>query len=250
MRPESRLSLVTITGADDSTHPEDLVALSLEFPFVEWGLLQSLKRGGTPRYPSSAWLLRAAYVFERNAPKVSLHFCGALAREIYEGKDTSLRGAPPGARVQVNGFLPTPEEWARGGKSALQRLGERLSDIEIIFQVGGPQTLGTADIMAERSPNFSALHDPSGGRGTSVAWPPPKWTEECSRHVRLGFAGGIGPENVVSVVQAIRRVHPREFWIDMESNVRTDDKLDLVKVRKVLWLCASLVADDQEADGG
>ncbi len=246
----ANLRIVTITGADDMTDPESLLDLSREFPFVEWGLLRSLKRAGTPRYPSPEWLMRAADAFERYEPHVSLHFCGELARDLYAGIDTSLRRAPSGARLQINGLLSTPKEWGRGGTSALQRLGAAFPDVEIILQTGGPQTLGVADIMATDSPNFSALCDMSCGRGTPAEWPPAGWTERCSRRIRLGFAGGIGPDNVVSVVQSIRRVHPREFWIDMESGVRTHNLFDLAKVRKVLWLCASPVGDDQEADNG
>ena len=33
----SILDRVTITGADDSVRPTDLLELSREFPFVEWG---------------------------------------------------------------------------------------------------------------------------------------------------------------------------------------------------------------------
>ena len=54
----------------------------------------------------------------------------------------------------------------------------------------------------------------------------------------LGFAGGIGPDNVLDV---IRDIGPRDpYWIDMESGVRTDDKLDLAKVRRVLEQIATL----------
>ena len=50
--------------------------------------------------------------------------------------------------------------------------------------------------------------------------------------VRMGYAGGIGPDNVVDVLRDIGPVRPT--WIDMESGVRTGDKFDLAKVRRVL----------------
>jgi hypothetical protein len=34
-----KLTRVTITGADDAVPVEALVAMALEFPFVEWGVL-------------------------------------------------------------------------------------------------------------------------------------------------------------------------------------------------------------------
>ena len=56
----------TITGADDLVDPDDLVVLSREYPFVEWAILISASRAGTPRYPSSAWLERLQNRFIMN----------------------------------------------------------------------------------------------------------------------------------------------------------------------------------------
>ena len=56
--------------------------------------------------------------------------------------------------------------------------------------------------------------------------------------VECGYAGGLGPDNVVEQVQKIsQHVDPSaSIWIDMERRVRSDDDkwLDLGKVRTVL----------------
>ena len=56
-----KLDRVTITGADDSVDPLQLRALSLEFPFVEWGILVSHSNTictsyPKPRFPSPKWI--------------------------------------------------------------------------------------------------------------------------------------------------------------------------------------------------
>ena len=43
------LQTVTLTGADDSVNPEDLIAISKEFPFVEWGILIGSNTGAEAR---------------------------------------------------------------------------------------------------------------------------------------------------------------------------------------------------------
>ena len=47
-----KLHTVTITGTDDSTNMADLVALSREFPFVEWAILVSESHEGGFRFPT------------------------------------------------------------------------------------------------------------------------------------------------------------------------------------------------------
>jgi phosphoribosylanthranilate isomerase len=207
---------VTITGADDAIDPADLVRLSREFPFVEWGILFSAKRAGvSPRYPSLAWIDR---LLSHHADlRLALHLCGSTARDKMKGRDpfpTTGFG-----RVQINGF-DVHEAF----------LLERAEGHEVILQCRSEADLqGYATFIAAR-PNLRAsiLFDPSGGRGLEPArWP------RAPLGVRMGYAGGIGPDNVLDVLAAIGPVEPT--WIDMESGVRGDgDRFDLAKVRRVL----------------
>ncbi len=214
---------VTITGADDAVEPEELAKLSQEFPFVEWGLLCSRSREGTPRYPSQPWksaFFGTALLYKL---RVAAHFCGPLARETMTGE---ARPAvhPWVQRVQINGFAVD--------KAAGMPPDPRC---EFILQVRAEEDLqGAANyILACPSLRASILFDPSGGRGIEpFRWP-------CSPSgVRMGYAGGITPDNVLDVLRAIGPVEPT--WIDMESGVRTDDRFDLGKVRRVLEQVAAL----------
>lgn len=217
---------VTITGADDRTNPVDLLNLSDRFPFVEWGILCSDKRAGTPRYPSVAWTLgfmNAVHQWGHRGTGIALHLCGSNARSFMH--NDSLAVGP--GRVQVNGFDPD---------EATAMLRPRLTR-EVILQCRSEDTLqAVADFITRRpggSAAMSILFDVSGGRGIEPArWP------RAPLGVRMGYAGGITPDNVLDVLRDIGPVEPT--WIDMESGVRTNDVLDLAKVEMVLSRVASL----------
>lgn len=223
------LTRVTITGADDRTDPRALVALSCEFPFVEWGILHSAKRSGQARYPSVDWRGRFDDARDVERVDVAVHLCGSLARRSLSG-DLYVNPLPACAnRIQLNGWEPgayTPAlyEWSRS------------HGVEFVLQVRTVDALQDAADEAAAISSASALFDPSGGRGLEgFSYPVTPFG------LRLGFAGGIGPDNVLDVIRAIG---PRgaPYWIDMESHVRTDDVLDLAKVRRVLELAAPFTA--------
>ena len=222
------LTRVTITGADDDVDPEDLHKLSREFPYVEWGILHSVKRAGKPRYPSAKWMGDLVCSLTGRPPlQLSAHLCGDYARAVLDGDDACL-DTLVFQRHQVNGFkLPAP---------AFVEKAHRVPT-EFVLQVRSETELQpTADVArclgADRA---SLLFDASGGRGVEATrWP------ERPRGVAMGYAGGIRPSTVESVLEAIGPV-AEDFWIDMESGVRTGDKFDLVLVREVLEQAAPWV---------
>jgi hypothetical protein len=208
---------VTITGADDNVDPHELLNLTLSFPFVEWGILISPRRSGTPRYPTNDWRRRFARIVGPHDPNVSAHYCGRLARELVAGTFPLFGLHPIFERVQINGFAP-------GNIEHIRRM-ER--DVEFILQCGNMSRLPELVMDAVALGNTSILLDASGGRGVEA----PTWARPTST-VKLGYAGGIGPENVTSVLDALGDGAP--CWIDMESGVRTNDAFDIAKVRSVL----------------
>lgn len=222
-----KLEHVTITGADDSVDPSTLAIIMREFPFAEWGLLASHARRGSPRYPSAAWLRQLASV-DTNGAKFSVHVCGQWARQLFSGDGSALTYAladgPDCQRVQINGVYVGKNPSAL---SSVQSLWKR----QVILQSRGldgedwyVKSLHSAGL------HTAVLYDCSGGHGiTPCDWPLPWPATFC------GYAGGLGPENLQSELYKIEdRVGDRTIWIDMESAVRTDEKLDLRKVRTVL----------------
>lgn len=214
---------VTITGADDAVDVKQLALLSSIYPFVEWGILLSPKRRGSPRYPSERWLsrLRHARATECVSMRLSLHLCGEASRCTLAGIDEWLRDRHWFGRVQINGYEPPAPDLVHLAQTEM---------FEFILQVRSEDQLQESARDAAQMPRASLLFDASGGRGIEPArWP------TAPLGVHMGYAGGIKPENVVQVIAAIGPVDWDDAWIDMESGVRdANDRFDLDKVRAVL----------------
>lgn len=214
---------VTITGADDEVDPCDLLKLSHVFPFVEWGILFSTRLRGSARYPTDRWVRRLVDVFvgAKTPLRVARHLCGQASRETMLGSDVWLGDMYMYDRVQLNGYTPG-HYWGE-----LRRLAERYGT-RFILQCRFEDMLQECAHDAARIPGASVLFDGSGGRGISpLRWPP------TPSGCRIGFAGGLGPDNVIEEICAIGPRDP--YWIDMEARVRNDrDRLDISNVRSVL----------------
>lgn len=220
-----RLTRVTITGADDSISPGDLTDLSKEFPFVEWGILFSASRQGRePRYPSSHWLdelLQTKSLLESGA-KFSAHLCGQISRDVLAGHRDFMRcnfmTSLIFKRVQLNGFSQQSDITSPFWYMLIEH-----PNTEFIMQAHVPIALWATKQLRDAGHfpprNISALYDPSGGKGlVSKIWPRPP------SHFEIGYAGGIGLDNVDTVITQITSMEDDlPFWIDMESSVRSTD---------------------------
>lgn len=219
-----RLTRVTITGADDGVERSELQRLSEEFPFVEWAILLSKKRQGMPRYPSSDWIV----TFVGNAYRhlhIAGHLCGEWARDAHDGPFlwaiTNHGTFERLERLQVNVSAMT-----RNMMDKIAYIG-RETGKEFIVQLGS-----VFDFTVFECPRtISYLIDDSGGRGILLQ----DFTAPPGGY-RVGYAGGINPENVESVLTRLCSLSGEsEFWIDCESGVRDDkDWFDLDKVRSLL----------------
>jgi hypothetical protein len=217
---------VTITGADDGVNPLDLISLSADFPFVEWGLLFSKKRTGTARYPTEEWTKKFIGAGIEKGVRVSLHLCGSNYRLLAEGNPAAVPVAIGACRLQVNGYTSA-------ALPGVMSVAERFQSLEFILQARKEETLQEVCRDAEKLPNASVLFDPSSGRGVEpFGWP------RTPIGSRVGFAGGIKPENVETVIGDIAAAHSfliGDFWIDMESGVRDgDDRFSVSRARSVL----------------
>lgn len=244
-----KLDRVTITGADDGTRPQDLVALSAEFPFVEWGILLSLSQEGGPRFPDSAWLGRLVESFTPRLAttpvRLSLHVCGRWVRSMLAGANPVHERYPQlwnlAQRVQLN-FHGQPHEYDPVGFFSLLR---KWPEKQFIFQLDGVNHRIFEAALALADANVAPLFDLSGGAGKL----PGHWPLANTGAAYHGYAGGLGPELVVGQLTLIgEAAGSGRIWIDMEGRVRTDvtvdwsdDTLDLGKVRSVLEKCAPWV---------
>jgi len=242
MKPELRC--VTLTGADDSVVPGDLIDISREFPFVEWGILVGSSMGST-RFPSRAWIdyLLSAVSMAGVPVNLSLHICGVYIREIRTGHSSLRNALGPKLcefqRAQLNWHA---EYQGRIGEHILKAFRSLYPwEPEIIFQLDGVNEA----IMSEADGRFrcSGLFDASHGAGELPSeWRLPRTDMQC------GWAGGLGPDNVAEQLEKIRELARGPFWIDMETKLFTDGEFDLTKCRAVL----EAVADRSEilTEGG
>jgi phosphoribosylanthranilate isomerase len=228
------LERVTITGADDNTSIPQLVELSQEFPFVEWGILVSRRSEGTPRFPSRDWVDELMAVSQ--GLRLSMHVCGAWVRQMFVGElrwEDLPSCFPVVERIQIN----THAQQHASTSAFVNKLAER-KNVQFIFQWDG---VNDHLIYAAKAAglNVAALFDTSGGAGIL----PDKWLAPADGFP-CGYAGGLGPENVEAQIGRIGALCNKPFWIDMERNVRwaDDSHLDMNAVRKVLQRSAKFVA--------
>ncbi len=231
------LNCVTISGADNQAKIEDLVQITSDYPFVEWGILLADHAEPRPQYPDAKWRgwLAARPMFRG---RLSGHICGKWAREICMGKFPTAIKTSPFSRIQLN-VVPYMEK-IRDMAAVAACLSK---EPEWIIQVGPDVERGLtlARQLRERGVRSSVLFDASGGQGIArTDWPAPPTDLDC------GFAGGLGPDTLADTLQALTEaVGDRTIWIDMQSRVRTLDgvKLDLTKVRTCLEIAKTWVVD-------
>lgn len=236
------LDRVTITGPDDRTDISELAALTREFPFVEWGILVSKSQEGGPRFPTRRWIEKlVGYPEMPCGLKLSLHVCGRWVRQLMLGTDeiSALGVVMCFDRVQLNFHAEHHDFDLAYAAHALENLGKNGGPCEFIVQMDGTKNERMLGDLLGEGLDVSPLFDLSGGAGiVPEEWPSP------SPMIRYhGYAGGLGPENLRDELERIgRAAGDRRIWIDMETRVRTDEVLDLEKVRRVLEICAPRVS--------
>ena len=247
------LKTVTITGADDSIDYHALYDLSLEYPFVEWGILLSKNSEGYSRFPTWKWI-EGLITEKPSAVKLSGHLCGSWVRNIIAGGteflDAHRELSHDFNRFQLNfhgqpHFIPD-----------IHKLVEALRFLtgvykqQVICQVDGTDGERIFRKLASQYAKEQGIHaaplfDLSGGSGSL----PKEWPKPIDDY--CGYAGGLSPENVAHEVERIaERIKCEDgtyppIWIDVESKVRSlDNRLfALRKVRAFLKNTAEYVRD-------
>lgn len=220
---QAQIDRVTITGADDSTDFNWMNSITEQFPFVEWGILVSRSQMGSPRFPTMEWMdnLRR---YGDPALKLSLHVCGRWVRDICAGDWRRLLSHIEGNlftydRIQLN-FHGAIHTLNRTFYFEARKICDKYG-LELILQVDGANDalVGEARIHQVYA---VPLFDLSGGAGVVPgSWPMQPLDTYC------GYAGGLGPDNILAEIDRIEKVTHGPIWIDMETKVRTRDNLAL-----------------------
>lgn len=194
------LDRVTITGADDNVDPLVMLDLSLAHPYLEWGILASRSREGSPRYPSRQWQEELLRVNREGRMNLAMHVCGKWARGIFAGT-VEWRELPPirtvVQRIQINGTPP-------GDVTSVYATGACNPGTQFIVQ--HPRAAEYLLACKASNINCAPLFDDSGGGGLQVrAW------SGMPDYEYVGYAGGVG--------EPVRKIIYRPRW-DVEGDVR------------------------------
>lgn len=233
-----RLKYVTFTGVDSRTDINRLKSIQEEYPYVEFGVLLSddWAYNGC-RFPDPAICEKLANAGIKN---LSAHLCGKLAIDVAYGFTDRVNAASFEcfdifSRCQLN--------LRAAGMFETLRLMKPFSNLkEIIVQMHTPELC--SEFLKEQSPaGLAYLLDASGGLGIDTPI-----EIITSPGVHIGYAGGMGPENVEKKLRALLSAqYDDEIWIDMETRVRTvaadGEWLDLDKVENVLSTCNRILQE-------
>lgn len=227
----NKVRYVGFCGADDSVVAEVLPVISAQYPFIEWGVLFRTDLEGTPRYASPAWVehLSALHKAHGNKMHLAAHFCFNRCQEVLDGNSTfaAYVHSLGFGRIQINATAANGVVVDDANLSQvvanIRKVMTDVPTVEFIFQLND-ETKPIWNLLSVNPPaNVSILHDASCGKGVGIAeFPSPSH----SNGVPLGYAGGIGPATIASVLQAVGEVVPgdksvKPVWIDMESSLRT-----------------------------
>lgn len=219
----------TFTGLDEKFSIEDFSILSQQYPFLEWGILYSTSENSnisSNRYPSQKWfehhIAEISDIAKKTGVSLALHVCGKESLNLIAQNNPFLDFLLPHFnRVQINFCYKNKQ------KEQLLSLFENHSEINFITQ----QNFTNKDLIQDIPDvkNHHLLFDSSGGRGVlEQSWPMPIRTKLC------GYAGGLGPENIELELDNIDLTAGfSDYWIDMESKIRTQEWLDFQKCRIV-----------------
>jgi phosphoribosylanthranilate isomerase len=243
-----RLKRVTFTGADDTVNPHDVIAISKDYPFVEWGILVSAQQAGAVRFPSYAWCRQFAELVTPEM-NVSTHVCGRWVRDFVMGTATV-------STEQVALWDRTNRVQLNTHAEPHQFHSQRLAELIATWSKQGKQFIFQYDGVNERMwdavyeaddqhIDTAPLYDLSHGAGVVPgSWPRNEFMDTDVDHAYSGYAGGLSPENTLTELPKIAVAACGDFWIDMETRVRSDDgrKFDLQKCVDVLKKVSEFVA--------
>lgn len=230
-----RLQHITFTGIDGKTDLRAIMDIREKYPIAEFGVLVSKNwRENGNRYFNPSYIDS----LDRGL-NLSAHLCGSIARAAVRCDLEPL--------MSWAGFLP----WLLFDRCQLNiapysdnpetvnLTGDILLFDEIILQQKSADDCSLY-LNSKWNECISVLLDASGGEGIDT---PIKILEGR----KVGYAGGISPDNVAEKLTYLYEHTEGDFWIDMESGVRTDDWFDLDKVVKVLEICQPII-DRYEKD--
>jgi len=195
----------------------------------EYGILVS-RNNDRPRYPTFGWINRFADMERDQTTTLSLHLCGAIARDYING-EIDHHGLPEAMcladRIQLNGICKMDYRVTGlvGQLFETQTFMKRQNrpNFRFIMQIDSPENLYKWAELHTAGIHIDPMFDSSGGLGKTIAEVP-----EPPRDAYVGYAGGISPDNLLDIATKIvtpQRNKPKQqnIWLDMESSLRNPE---------------------------
>lgn len=218
--------LEKITCSDMREHNvmDDIITFGKMYPMAEFAIQAHPPKFYTyqKRYK---WFNTLAIACKVNNINLAMHVNGRWRNEMSNGtippeiKDLiDLRrdnGKPLIGRVQIN-INGGPQEYTFNANRVADII-RAYSDIEFVFQYT-PAQQERITALDKTGANFSLLYDASGGRGII----PDQYQGPVMQNHKMGYSGGISPENVEQILEKINMVLPRDYitWIDAEGKLK------------------------------
>lgn len=205
-------TFVAFTGVDSALGIADMKVLARHYP-IEWGVLVDDSKDGEVLF---ADVDTRARLLEASGLRYAAHVCGEQARLI--------ANEPDAATVDLCGFQRLQVNHGFSGSSAVQ--------VENCVRFGRSRTLRTMLQCLDQFPadaRLDWLYDTSFGTGKA----PTRWPALQAGGPFCGYSGGIRAETVREILTAIAAPAGAQYFIDMESGVRTNGVFDLAKCEAV-----------------
>ena len=208
-----------------------------QYPIVEFGVLTSYHWYENGNRYLDPRLLRNFRIGETDI-NLSLHICGRAAHDAAYGDWLEIDHLTYGNLKLFNRFQLNVAE--RQDNPPYVKTAP-YNWQQMIIQQRNVNELGLLKATLRSYPfheSFAVLLDASGGRGIDTP------IEVLKGQVMAGYAGGINPDNVADKLSyLLQQENKGDFWIDMESGVRTDDWFDIEKVSRVLAICKEVMRE-------
>lgn len=219
---------------------DDIIALGTKYTMAEFAI-QAHPSKFSPSMPRYVWFETLMDAARKNNVNLAMHVNSEWRTEICRGKiPYEIRrmwdmqrdnGKPIIGRVQVN---------INGGNNTFRFYANKVADIiraypdiKFIFQYT-PKQKRRLNKLDNTDVPFSMLFDASGGCGKL----PDYWRAPINPKHKMGYSGGLSPENVAENLNKINAVLPPEYmtWIDAEGKLKNPDtkQFDIARAEKYI----------------
>lgn len=230
---------LSITGADNNVDIQELSLLSKSYPMLELAVLYLPEKENQARNPGKTWRNN----FLKAIPKenTALHLCGGTVfKQILESdfEDSELfNELKQYSRLQLNinarkdlfvypEVLLVYEKLLKNGFHLILQYHERSQNV----------ILKSLDLFSDYKHNIDILLDASLGKGvTPETFEIPAQLQGLG--FKIGFAGGLNPENIGDVHDSVKKLKVANYWLDLESGVRINNEFSM---EKALALCKAM----------